>query len=499
MSTHRLKVFVSSAQKEFARQRSELKAFLLGDAFLRRFIAEVFLFEELPAQDQRADQVYLGEVAAADIYLGIFGNEYGSQDADGLSPTEREFDHATRTGRTRFVYVWGQEDKSREPKMRGLIRKASAQLIRRRVEDVTTLKAEVYASLVDYLDRLNAFRVAPFDADAGRGASLGDLSRSRVEWFLERAHAERGFPLTAKTGTEALLAHLNLLPDRVPANAALLLFGTNPQRFHRSAETRCVHFHGTEVRKPLASQQIYTGDLFTQADQALDFVLARINRSVGTRFRGATAPARFELPKAAVAEAIINAIAHRDYSSNASVEVRLFADRLEVWNPGSLPGTLTVESLRTDHPSIPRNPLLAEPLYLARYIERAGTGTQDMLRLCREAGLPEPEFGQRAGSFVLTLWRDWLTNEVLGELELNDRQRAAVAHVKVHHRISNIEYQRLTGAIKKTATRDLDRLVQYRVFRKVGRTGRGTYYTLTRKGDIKGTMGTSSSRAKKET
>jgi len=105
-----------------------------------------------------------------------------------------------------------------------------------------------------------------------------------------------------------------------------------------------------------------------------------------------TAPASYELPPEAVSEAIINAIAHRDYHSNASVEVRLFVDRLEVWNPGHLPGVLTLESLRDDHPSVPCNPLLAEPLYLTRYIERVGSGTQAMIEFCREAGRPEPEF-----------------------------------------------------------------------------------------------------------
>jgi hypothetical protein len=131
-------------------------------------------------------------------------------------------------------------------------------------------------------------------------------------------------------------------------------------------------------------------------------VLAKINRAVGTRAAGITAPATYELPPDAVGEAIVNAIAHRDYHSNASVEVRLFADRLEVWNPGALPGTLTLNDLRDAHPSVPNNPLLAESLYLTRYIEKAGSGTQRMIELCREAGLPEPDFQQRAGSFVVT-------------------------------------------------------------------------------------------------
>ena len=96
MPPTRLRIFISSVQKEFATLRRDLKAFLLGDAFLRRFVAEVFLFEELPASDQRADQVYLAEVERCDIYLGIFGYEYGYQDENGVSPTEREYNHATR-------------------------------------------------------------------------------------------------------------------------------------------------------------------------------------------------------------------------------------------------------------------------------------------------------------------------------------------------------------------------------------------------------------------
>ena len=82
----------------------------------------------------------------------------------------------------------------------------------------------------------------------------------------------------------------------------------------------------------------------------------------------------------------------------------LFADRLEVWNPGALPPSLTLEKLRQPHGSVPGNPLLAEPLYLARYIERMGTGTGDMIRRCREAGLPEPGFAVSDG-FAITIWR----------------------------------------------------------------------------------------------
>jgi predicted HTH transcriptional regulator len=95
----------------------------------------------------------------------------------------------------------------------------------------------------------------------------------------------------------------------------------------------------------------------------------------------------------------------------------LFSDRLEVWNPGTLPPTLTLAKLRLPHGSVPGNPLLAEPLYLAKYIERMGTGTGDMIRRCREVGLPEPEFSLEDG-FVFKLRRkvEDATGQVAGQV-----------------------------------------------------------------------------------
>jgi predicted HTH transcriptional regulator len=227
--------------------------------------------------------------------------------------------------------------------------------------------------------------------------------------------------------------------------------------------------------------QVYGGDLFEQSDQARDFVLAKINRAIGTRAEGITAPATYELPPDAIGEAVVNAIAHRDYHSNASAEIRLFADRLEIWNPGALPGTLTLANLREDHPSVPYNPLLAESLYLARYIERVGSGTQTMIELCREAGLPEPQFEQRGGFFVTTLWRDWLTPEVLAGYNLNERQMQAIKHAKAGSRINNAQYREMTGVSDSTALRELRQLTAIGVFEKVGETGQSAYYAIVKK------------------
>ncbi|MEW5745114.1 MAG: DUF4062 domain-containing protein [Nitrospirota bacterium] len=121
-------IFISSVQKEMQQERRALKEFVQGDALLRRYF-DVFLFEDLPASDRKADDVYLEEVEHCDVYVGLFGNEYGSEDAEGISPTEREFDLASAQGKVRLVFVKGAHDADRHPKMRVLIAKAGKQLI----------------------------------------------------------------------------------------------------------------------------------------------------------------------------------------------------------------------------------------------------------------------------------------------------------------------------------------------------------------------------------
>jgi predicted HTH transcriptional regulator len=157
------------------------------------------------------------------------------------------------------------------------------------------------------------------------------------------------------------------------------------------------------------------------------------------------------------------------------VQVSLFSDRLEVSNPGELPRGLTPKQLRHAHPSIPHNPLISEVLFLSGYIEKAGTGTTEMIRRCREAGLPEPDFRQVGDQWVVTLWRDWLTPGFIAERGLNERQAKGLELLRQARGITNSEYRKATGAIAKTAARDLDELVEKGILRREG-AGRGVRY-----------------------
>ena len=132
--------------------------------------------------------------------------------------------------------------------------------------------------------------------------------------------------------------------------------------------------------------------------------MSRIDQHVGERTHSAQVDVTPELPAQAVTEAIVNAVVHRNYTSNGSVQVMLFKDRLEVWNPGKLPQGMTIAKLTKEHNSNPVNPVLANPVYLAGYIEQMGTGTTDIIDHCLDYGLRKPEFHQD-DDFRVVLWR----------------------------------------------------------------------------------------------
>ena len=473
-------IFISSVQKELQAERIAVRDYVAGDALLRRYF-DTFLFEDLPATDHRADDLYLAEVDRADVYVAILGNEYGREESSGLSPTEIEFNRATARGITRLVFVKGADDSERHPKMRALVAKTSDQLVRRRFTDIPGLRTALYASLVDYLETTGDLQTRPFEERPCPGATLDDIAPDTVTDFVRRARSERQFPLSEDATIRDVLTHLSLLTEGHPSNAAILLFGREPHRFLACAEIRCMHFHGTEIERPAPFYRIFKGNLCEQVDRGTDFVLSVIRQGIGTREDDARAPAPYEIPRDIVREAIVNAIVHRDYTSSAAVQVSVFADRIEVWNPGHLLPPLTPENLRQPHRSILRNPRIAEVLFLARYIEKYGTGILMMIRESISHSLPEPGFQQHADEFAATVWRDWLTSEVVNGLGLSERQQKGLLLAKKAGRISNNEYRGVTGTSESTALRELRQLAGLGVLEKVGGTGRAAYYAVTKK------------------
>ena len=172
---------------------------------------------------------------------------------------------------------------------------------------------------------------------------------------------------------------------------------------------------------------------------------------------------------------------HRDYTAPGDVEVRVYDDRIAVWNPGRLPSGLTVDQLRTPgHPSVRRNPALARVAYMAGLVERWGTGTTRMIERCRELGLPDPVFAEEGGGFrvVLRSAEAALTREALLARGLAPRLVDAVLHARRAGRITASAYMALAGVAESTALRDLRGLVEQGLLVRHGARGRGVFYTV---------------------
>ena len=113
----RFRIFISSVQKEFAEERKLLKRYISKNPAYRRLF-DTFVFEEdVVAADRRTDEVYLDELRSCNVYIGLVGSEYGFEDSEGVSPTEREYDEATRLGLTRLVFVQEKNGGGRHPKI----------------------------------------------------------------------------------------------------------------------------------------------------------------------------------------------------------------------------------------------------------------------------------------------------------------------------------------------------------------------------------------------
>jgi len=315
----------------------------------------------------------------------------------------------------------------------------------------------------------------PFYLTPTKNGRLSDISQDQIDRFIAEASAKRKYQFESTQTIKNVLIELGLIENNRLLHAALMLFGKKPQRFCPAAVVKCSHYHSTAITRPIPSHQVFGNNLFEQTDTAVDFVLSRLDRTIGDREETTIAQEKLEIPKEAIREIIVNAIVHRDYDSNASVQIDVFTDRIEVMNPGRLPDELSVDDLFKKHLSIPVNPFLARPFYLAGYINQLGYGTKNVVDWCRNAGLPDPKFEQSENNLRVIIWRNWLTDDRIKSLLLNERQVNTIQYLKTNLRISNTEYQKLNNVSRATAKRDLEELVKLGLIKRQG-AGRSAHY-----------------------
>ncbi|MDX9847986.1 MAG: ATP-binding protein [Tenuifilaceae bacterium] len=306
-------------------------------------------------------------------------------------------------------------------------------------------------------------------------ATLDDIDSKAIDAFIKSAVSSKRMPfIENETNAEIILDNLLLRENGGIKRSAIVLFGKNPCKFYINAFVKIGRFGKTD--DDLLFQEVVEGNAFQIADKTLEmldkkFLISPIS------YEGLYRVEKWEYPYKAVREAIINAIVHRDYSG-APVQISVYDDKIMIWNEGKLPEGISIEDLKQKHSSRPYNPTIASVFFKGGLIEAWGRGTINIVSECVKVGLPEPIFESVFGGISVKLFKSY-TEKQLIEKGLNGRQIKAVFYCRENEFINNSTYQLICETSERTATRDLEFLVEVGVFIKMGEK-KGTKYKLFR-------------------
>ncbi len=338
-----------------------------------------------------------------------------------------------------------------------------------------------------------------FDQEPVIDAALEDLDQAKLERFVGELRRMRPQAAYLNRSIEQLLAQLRIVRevDGVlrPTLAGLLMFGKYPQQFAPQLVITFLHYYGSTETEPtprgerFLDNRKFEGSIPEMAEDAVNHVMASLRKS--SLIEGLWRRDIPEYPEEAVREAVVNAVAHRDYSPLARgsyVQIRLFADRLEVQSPGGLYGNVSVERLEEEQST--RNEVLMRLMEDVHLAENRGSGIRAMIGAMSRANLGPPRFEDRRTSFWVIFRNhtlmgpeaiDWL-NRFAG-VPMNDHQRLGLVYLRHNERMVNSDYQRLNHVDSVEASRDLHSLVQLELIEQHG-TRRWAYYTLKAPVDV---------------
>jgi ATP-dependent DNA helicase RecG len=319
-----------------------------------------------------------------------------------------------------------------------------------------------------------------YESEAVPGATRADLDDEVIAEYLEKRQQRQRRVITQET--DELMREIGALDEHGrPTTSGLLLFGRHPQQFMPQSGLVFVKFVGTEPRGEdglagYGRREELTGPLARVIEATWQIVWGEM--SVGAVVKGLERQEISEYPPFAVREALVNAVCHRDYRlKGRRIEIRMYADRLEVISPGGLPGFITVDNLVEEHFS--RNPRLVTGLFQWGYIEELGLGIDRMIEDMVQGGHPPPRFKAAPYSFTVSLFNARERRAIpKWETQMNERQARAVTYVREKGSITNREYRELCPDVTPETLRlDLNDLVDRGLLLRIG-AKKGTYYIL---------------------
>ncbi len=325
-----------------------------------------------------------------------------------------------------------------------------------------------------------------FELEEVPGSSMADFDEEVIAEYVE--HRQRRQPTGFVGPIENLLKQIGALTEDGKATVSgVLLFGRDPQTFLPQAGLTFVKFPGTDRHSERGAigygrRVDIGGPLARMIERTWQVVWESMDKKAVVR--GLKREEETEYPMIAVREALVNAVAHRDYRiMGRRIEVLMFKDRMEITSPGGLPGYITLKNIVDEHFS--RNPRIVNGLLQWGYIEELGLGVDKMIEAMVAAGHPAPEFKATPHSFTVILRKGHEVGQYhpmpAWESDMNERQMKALQWLQEHGRITNRDYRQLCPNVSAETLRlDLVDLVEKGILLKIG-VKKGTYYVLKRK------------------
>ncbi len=322
--------------------------------------------------------------------------------------------------------------------------------------------------------------------ELGSKTTLVEIDEKKIGYYLSVCEKK---DYLATHAIRDLLVSLNLtseIGDEIKIkNAAVLAFSKKPQFWFPQSEFKAVRFRGTQP-VDIVDHQVLDGSPAEFIEKAYAFALKNISKQMRITPETPQREDIYEYPPKVIREAVINAVAHRDYFNINSIQMNVFDDRIEITNPGSVPQGLTKELFGTI--SVQRNPLTYKILRDMKYIEGFGMGVSRMINGMRKAGLSDPEFFWTESFFRITL-RNAMSKAlpIEGVENLNERQRRAIEYLQHNKTLKSKMYAKMYATMNKVsiamALLDIKELLEFGYIKKIG-SFRGAYYVLNEKSKV---------------
>ncbi|MBE0504347.1 MAG: ATP-dependent DNA helicase [Desulfuromonadales bacterium] len=331
-----------------------------------------------------------------------------------------------------------------------------------------------------------------------------EICREQALDLLDLSALKARFSALGKPLDEEKLKNIKLIQleqgTLYPTQGLMILLGQYPH-----VVTKCARFKGTDMSVFLDRKE-YSGDLFTQLEQAEAFIKNHIN--LRGEIKGLQRTDTFEIPEAALREALINAVIHRDYTNQGrDIKVGVYDDIVNIVSPGGFPNTLTAEALTEGRSEI-RNRVVARVFKELGYIEQWGSGIQRIKKTCTDHGLAEPRIREKGDFVDVEFYRpvadsiglpadsdricpiapeyvrlaDEITSDSIGRVSdsigrVSEKQRRILEYMQEQQTITSKTVESLVAVKEAMARRILKKMNEKGLIVRKGQ-GRSTYYVL---------------------